>query len=282
MDGFHNILSLMQMVDLYDTLTFEENAHLELEVKNGVVPPDPSNLVLRAARMLQKEMALTRHIHKGALITLDKKIPVAAGLGGGSSDAAATLIGLNRLWSLGLSRKRLAEIGGRVGSDVPFFFYGPTAWVSGKGEQVKNIRLRLGGFVVMVYGSPVLTASVYRQIDEEMGWEEGAVDDTRNQGRVPSVESILAHPQNDLERVTFKADPELQKVKRLFKTLWNKKALMSGSGPTIFAHFDTKEEAESAASVIRREGHKAVGVAKLLSRAPRGFGGFHSSTSDTI
>ena len=283
-DGYHNILSLMQMIDLYDTLTFyEDGAHLSLLVKNGDVPPDQSNLVLRAARMLQKEMALTHQVRRGARITLDKRIPVAAGLGGGSSDAAAALIGLNRLWSLGLSRKRLSEIGGWVGSDVPFFFYGPTAWVSGKGEQVRKMPSRLQGFVVLVYSeNPVLTASVYHQIGEAMGLPAEGENEGVNMGMRPSIESILVHPHNDLEKVTLNADPELIKVKGLFKTFWNKEALMSGSGPTIFAHFDTEDQAQSAASVIRKEGYKAVGVAKLLSRVPRGFGILQSSCSDTI
>jgi len=282
-DGFHNILSLMQMIDLYDTLTFhEDGAHLRLEVKNGAVPSDSSNLVLKAARILQKEVESRYRIHKGAVITLDKRIPVAAGLGGGSSDAAAALIGLNRLWSLGLSHKRLSEIGGWVGSDVPFFFYGPTAWVSGKGDQVKKVESAVRGFVVLVYSkNPVLTASVYHQIGEEMGWT-GNGEEGLNMGHAPSVESILMHPYNDLEKVTLKVDPDLTKVKGLFKTLLNKESLMSGSGPTIFSYFDTKDEADHAASLILDRGYQAVGVAKILRRVPKGWGPLHSRGSDTI
>jgi 4-diphosphocytidyl-2-C-methyl-D-erythritol kinase len=283
-DGYHNIVSLMQMVALYDTLTFnEEGAHIRLTVKNGSVPADSSNLVLRAAHMLQKKMVSLRHKHQGAEIILDKKIPVSAGLGGGSSDAAATLMGLNRLWSLGLSRKQLAEWGGFIGSDVPFFFYGPTAWVSGKGEQVQKSVVPISGFVVLVFaGVPVSTASVYHQIAQEIDLTHTGEGNGMGRGMTHLLRSALTRPENDLEKVTLKMQPELQTAKNRLEKLGGKGTLMSGSGPTIFARFDTQKEADSAASSMRGQGYKDVWVARLLGRAPNGFGNTKPTFSDSI
>ncbi len=273
-DGYHNILSLMQMIGIYDTLDFqEEGADIQLEVKNGTVPSDGSNLVLRAARMLQKRIESTHQITRGVRITLEKKIPVSAGLGGGSSDAAATLVGLNRLWSLNLSHRALSELGGYVGSDVPFFFYGPTAWISGKGERVQKNCSDIGGWIVLVYsGNPVSTASVYHHIGEEIDLTKR--QETLNMDRSvrPALDDLLVHPENDLEKVTLKAQPQLLELKRQLTGLGGKGTLMSGSGPTIFARFDRKDQAEAAAAILRTRGYASVFVAPLLKRAPVGFG----------
>ncbi|MBI3598857.1 MAG: 4-(cytidine 5'-diphospho)-2-C-methyl-D-erythritol kinase [Nitrospirae bacterium] len=279
-DGYHNIHSLMQMVGLYDTLTFQEDgAHIRLEVAKAKIPNNNSNLILRAARMLQKEMGKTDKISRGVTITLEKNIPVAAGLGGGSADAAATLVGLNQLWSLGLSRSHLAKLGGYVGSDVPFFFYGPTAWVSGKGDRVKKETSTLHGFIVLVFsGDPVSTAEIFHQIGQEIDLTKRGNTlnmrkaKMRNVAAAPSVQEVLYYPENDLEKVTLKAQPNLVKVKALLESFGGEGALMSGSGPTVFARFGNEDHANDAASSMRGLGYKDVWVAKMLTRAPRGFG----------
>ena len=270
-DGYHNIFSLMQMIGLYDILTFQEEAvQIRLEVTGGTAPSDQTNLVLRAARMLQKEMKKTHQITRGATIRLEKNIPVSAGLGGGSSDAASTLMGLNRLWSLGLSRAVLARLGGYIGSDVPFFFQGPFAWVSGKGEIVQKAGLPVGGFIVLVFsGEPVSTAHVFHQIGSELDLTKRR--EAITMGAVASVEKVLLHPENDLESVTLKMQPNLIKVKHLLESFGGSGALMSGSGPSVFARFSNKEAAECAASKMREAGYSEVWVAPLLERVPRGF-----------
>ncbi len=278
-DGYHNILSLMQMIGLYDTLTFqEEGAEVRLDVVNGAVPRDQTNLVMRAAHMLQKKMNLMGGAKRGAIITLEKNIPISAGLGGGSSDAAATLMGLNRLWSLRLSRQTLSKMGSYIGSDVPFFFHGPTAWVSGKGEQVSKIASEISGFVLIVYaGKPVSTASVYHQIGEEIDFTKTKWKET------PSIKEILVSPENDLEKVTLKAQPELEKIKSLLESFGGEGALMSGSGPTVFARFQTEVQANVAGLEMKKQGYHAVWVAKLLQRLPPGFGGgYREPFSDAI
>ncbi|MEK7747844.1 MAG: 4-(cytidine 5'-diphospho)-2-C-methyl-D-erythritol kinase [Nitrospirota bacterium] len=283
-DGYHNIISLMQMVGLYDTLTFqEESAHIRLVVKGSDVPSDQSNLVLRAARMLQKEMEKTHRIKQGATITLEKRIPISAGLGGGSSDAACTLMGLNRLWSLRLSRQYLTRLGGYVGSDVPFFFHGPFAWVFGRGERVQKTASAVSGFIVLVFsGEPVSTAKVFHEIGNEIDLTKREHAISIKSEAVPSVEKILLHPENDLEKVTLKAQPGLIKVKQLLESFGGCGALMSGSGPTVFARFLNESAAESAALKIRGEGFERVFVAPLLLRAPRGFGVNKDCFSDSV
>jgi 4-diphosphocytidyl-2-C-methyl-D-erythritol kinase len=215
-------------------------------------------------------------VRRGATITLEKKIPISAGLGGGSSDAAATLMGLNRLWSLGLSRQHLTKLGGYVGSDVPFFFHGPFAWVSGKGELVQKADSCPRGFIVLVFsGTPVSTAEVFHQIDHECDLTKRESDISMGHGKkaLPLIEQILLRPENDLEKVTLKTQPDLVKVKRLLESLGGAGALMSGSGPTVFARFHDAPSAQLAASAMREHGYHSVWVAPLLERVPRGFGG---------
>jgi len=282
-DGFHNIVSLMQMIGLYDTLSFqEEGTGIHLDVKNGAVPADGTNLVLKAARMLQKKVVSTHHCLPGVRITLDKKIPVSAGLGGGSSDAAATLIGLNRLWSLKFTPKRLAELGGTVGSDVPFFFHGPVAWVSGRGERVCKATSYPRGFVVLVHsGEPVSTALVYQQYEEDNDGATREKDIPLYNELASSIERVLLHPENDLEKVTLKMQPALDTIKKQLEAVGGQGVLMSGSGPTVFARFETKGQADEAACVLRTKGYPNVWVAPLLGRAPQGFK-MNPSFSDAI
>ena len=266
-DGYHNIASLMQMIGLYDLLTFQPSSSgIRLQVKGGVLPPDRSNLVFRAAEALQKE-AGTR---EGAEISLTKQIPIAAGLGGGSGDAAATLIGLNRLWSLGWPRRRLARLGATLGSDIPFFFQGPTAWVFGRGEEVERFDETPRGWILLINpGRPISTAWVYQELSK-LRLTRNAPNITINKFNAerPSLEEILRHPYNDLESVTFRAFPELIQIKRELHRLGGKGALMSGSGPTLFAFFQERNMAIRAARAIRKGGLDRVWVAKALKRSP--------------
>lgn len=266
-DGYHDIASLMQMVGLYDLLTFQSaRSGIRLEVSGGGLPTDRSNLVFRAAELLQKEAKVS----EGAHISLAKNIPIAAGLGGGSGDAAATLVGLNRIWKLGWSRFRLAELGATLGSDVPFFFNGPTAWVFGRGEKVETSQKIPEGWVVLMNpGRPVSTAWVYQELSK-IRLTRKAPNITMNKFNAerPSLKEIFCHPYNDLEKVTFKAFPELIQIKRELHRLGGQGALMSGSGPTLFALFSKRSAAMRAAREIKKMGAEGVWVAKALKRSP--------------
>jgi 4-diphosphocytidyl-2-C-methyl-D-erythritol kinase len=138
-DGYHEIATLLVAVSLYDTLEFKEEASGDVQLLSNHpnLSTGPDNLVCRAADLLRQR----RGVRRGARIRLTKRIPLAAGLAGGSSDAAATLAGLNRLWGLGLADGELAALGADLGSDVPFFFSAPAAWCTGRGEQVTPLPL---------------------------------------------------------------------------------------------------------------------------------------------
>jgi len=275
-DGYHNLHSLFQMVGLFDRLDFRETSEgIRLRVENSPLPADDSNLVCRAAALLQEEMAAQNLPDKGVEIALTKNIPIAAGLGGGSSDAAATLIGLNRLWTLDWPRKRLADLGARLGSDVPFFFYGPTAWVSGRGEEVDAVATRLSGWIVLLHPDiPVSTASVYAEYDKKIGKKIGltkgrrplkitAMDKER-----PTVAARLERPYNDLERVTLDAYPQLKELKIKLKALGGEGVVMSGSGPSIFGLFRDHQKAKAAAEAIEKSEKIKSSVAAILTQSP--------------
>ena len=267
-DGYHDILSWMQMVGLYDVLAFRKaDSGIDLRVENRSVAADRFNLVVRAAESLAKEAKTS----EGASIVLTKNIPVSAGLGGGSSDAAAALVGLNRLWSLGWSRQKLADLGAGLGSDVPFFLQGPAAWVSGRGDRVERAPAAPAGWVVLANpGWPVSTAWVYRQISKKIRLTKNDPEITisRFSGGKPSWKDIIRDPCNDLEKVTLSAYPVLKQMKGKLGRLGGEGAMMSGSGPTLFARFQTEGQAKRAARVIREEGLFQVWVARILRRSP--------------
>ncbi|MFQ5587457.1 MAG: 4-(cytidine 5'-diphospho)-2-C-methyl-D-erythritol kinase [Nitrospiria bacterium] len=269
-DGFHNLSSLMHMVGLYDRLTFEaQETDLTLAISGNPLPSDASNLVLKAATLLQKEMIDEGYPRKGAHITLHKTIPVSAGLAGGSSDAAATLVGLNRLWSLFWPKQKLARLGAVLGSDVPFFFDGPAAWISGRGEKVTPVSDNIQGWVVLVHPEiPVSTAAVFRAYASRAGLtKQGSPLNIKPEKLRPSETEILAHPLNDLESVTLTRFPLLNAVKQTLRDLGGVFVLMSGSGPTLFALFGHQEEAEKTArqmpKVMRGTALKAWAVPLL-------------------
>ena len=271
-DGYHNLFSLMQMVALYDILTFRrKRAGIELKVGNASLPSGRSNLIFRAAELVQKEAKKGGGSPGGVSITLVKNIPIAAGLGGGSSDAAATLIGLNRLWSLRWSRKKLAELGGTLGSDLPFFFSGPTAWVSGVGEMVEKTAPVLEGWALLVNpGIPVSTRWVYEEYSKKIGLTKRAPDINMVQliAQRATLKEILRQPYNDLEKVTLAAFPHLIQLKRELHDLGGEGVLMSGSGPTLFALFRTRDSAKKAAFSIKKTGLTQVWVVRILKRSP--------------
>jgi 4-diphosphocytidyl-2-C-methyl-D-erythritol kinase len=271
-DGYHHLSSLMQMVGLYDILAFQKaRSGIGLRVENASLPADRSNLIFRAAELVQKEALNVDGVSRGVSITLVKNIPIAAGLGGGSSDAAATLIGLNRLWRLRWSRRKLAQMAAALGSDLPFFFEGPAAWVGGIGEKVERTRLQLPGWAVLVNsGNPVSTASVYEQFSKKIGLTKRApeINIIELIAQRPALKEILHHPYNDLEKVTLSTFPHLIQIKRELHDLGGEGVLMSGSGPTLFALFRKLDIAKKAAFSIQKNGLVRVWVVRILRRSP--------------
>ncbi|WP_017729512.1 4-(cytidine 5'-diphospho)-2-C-methyl-D-erythritol kinase [Halalkalibacterium ligniniphilum] len=231
-DGFHEVEMIMTTVDLADRidLTEIEEDKIIVDVSEGFVPNDQRNLAYQAALLLKKRY----HIKKGVSIYITKRIPVSAGLAGGSSDAAATLKGLNQLWKLGLSTEELADLGAEIGSDVSFCVYGGTALATGRGEIIQPIASPPPCWVILAKPPiGVSTADIYKQVDVskiEHGNTKAMIRAIEEQ----SFQDICRHLHNGLEFVTLDLYPEVRKIKEQMSRFGADGVLMSGSGPTVF------------------------------------------------
>ncbi len=231
-DGYHEVEMVMTTIDLADRLELTELYKDEIRVSshNRFVPDDQRNLAYQAAKLLKTRFG----IQKGVSIVITKAIPVAAGLAGGSSDAAAALRGLNRLWKLNLTLDELAELGAEIGSDVSFCVHGGTALATGRGEKLKHIATPPHCWVILA--KPVIgvsTAEVYRQYDASK------VEHPNVQRMIEAIEAkdykeMCGSLGNVLESVTLKMYPEVDMIKRQMKRFGADAVLMSGSGPTVF------------------------------------------------
>lgn len=235
-DGYHEIISLMQTVTLYDELTFETSDEIEVISETDI--PLEENLVYRAANLLK-----TMSEGSGVRITLRKEIPIAAGLGGGSSDAATTIMGLNRLWRLGLTISEMMRLGATIGSDVPFFFNGPAAIVRGRGESVSPIRPE--------HSYPLLLVKPPLKINTKWAYSEFDRGTIRSSIPLSLIEHFdLSFERNDLEEVVIKRYQEVGDIKSILKKEGAIFTIMSGSGPTVIGVFSSYETAEQARRVI--------------------------------
>jgi 4-diphosphocytidyl-2-C-methyl-D-erythritol kinase len=255
-DGYHELSTVLQAVDLFDRLTLEDAPTLALRV-SGDVAADDDNLVLRAARLL----AGAAGVQRGAAMHLEKRIPVAAGLGGGSSDAAATLWGLNRLWGLRWGRPRLAELAERLGMDVPFFLGGGCAVATGRGERLRVVTVAGGHALVLVNPNfPLSTADVYRRVPP------GGTAVAEGTGRVVSAlrrrdrAGLGAALVNDLEAVVAPIAPAVAQMKAAVVAAGGLGAVMSGSGPTVFGLARSLDHARVIRDRVRRRGWSAWAV----------------------
>jgi 4-diphosphocytidyl-2-C-methyl-D-erythritol kinase len=235
-DGYHEIATLMAAVSLYDTLEFKEetSGQILLRCDQPQLSTGPENLVCRAAEMLRRHTGCVR----GARIGLAKRIPMSAGLAGGSTDAAATLAGLNLLWGLDLRTSELAEQGAALGSDVPFFFSTPAAWCTGRGEKVSPVTL--GRTLHMVLACPpagLATADVYRGVVVPERPESG--EEVRQAVIEGNVEEIGRRLHNRLQPAAERLCPEIAALQARLTSLRTEPggpwAAMSGSGSTMFA-----------------------------------------------
>lgn len=259
-DGYHELESFMLKLALADRLTLtRQPSGITLSCPDSPLPLGPDNLVHRAAT------AFFRHtgINEGVAITLAKRIPIAAGLGGGSSDAAATLRGLDRLFAAGLTHAALMALALPLGADVPFFVLdAPAAWARGIGEQLTPAPVPTVGWILLVNpGFPVSTKWVYENFALTMGGNPFILG--RGLASANSAESRdnsrLLPLVNDLEAVTIGRYPEVAALKAALIAGGADDALMSGSGPTVFGLFADREAAERcAASLKPRYGDKVI------------------------
>jgi 4-diphosphocytidyl-2-C-methyl-D-erythritol kinase len=231
-DGYHEVEMIMTTIDLADRLELSllDNDKIMIQSQNRFVPDDQRNLAYQAAQLLKDRY----QVKKGVVISIDKSIPVAAGLAGGSSDAAATLRGLNKLWGLGLTLDELAELGAEIGSDVSFCVYGGTALAKGRGEIITELPAPPTCWVILA--KPfigVSTADVYRRLDANN------IDHPNTQAMINSIyegdyDQVCKNVGNVLESVTLNLHPEVALIKEQMKRFGADAVLMSGSGPTVF------------------------------------------------
>lgn len=265
-DGYHEIATLMVAIRLFDTLVFRDGpaGEVRLECTRPELSTGPDNLVVQAARLLREHSGCGR----GARIRLVKRIPLAAGLAGGSSDAAAALAGLNQLWGLGLSRDVLAELGGQLGSDVPFFFGGPAAWCTGRGEHV--VTLELGttlNFVLLCPPYGLSTAAVYGQVEVPEKPETG--EEARRAVAVGEVAEIGRAMHNRLQPAAERLCPELARYReRLARCRPSGGVLMSGSGSTVFALCQNRLEAHRIARELKHGSDEEDAIVFLVRSCP--------------
>lgn len=263
-DGFHNLWSVMQTVGLEDDITIrlnQDHADLRLQCDDSSLNTDQTNLVVRAAIAVLQRCGRTL----GLDIALTKRIPMGAGLGGGSSDAAATIIGLNRLLHLGWSAREMAEVGQALGSDVPFFFFAPSAVVTGRGEHVNPVRIKGNRWIVLVNpGFSVETKWAYRELSSERSRVPVLSDLQATLGRERELawEQIIQAAENDFETPVFTAHPDLRGIKEDLLAQGAEAALLSGSGATVFGIFrDEAGATQAQANFQHRSGYRIFVVA---------------------
>jgi 4-diphosphocytidyl-2-C-methyl-D-erythritol kinase len=251
-DGYHELRTIYQTVSLHDRLRFTETTGaLEIVCDDDRVPTDDTNLAHKAARLLREASGT----QAGARIEIKKRIPVAAGLGGGSSNAAATLVGLARLWRVTISEREMFAMAARLGSDVPLFLVGGTVLGVGRGEEVYPIEQADCEQLLLVNpGFGVSTAVAYGRLARLTRKDAPRIIPFTLLAAKAICELPLA-ARNDLEATVTVAHPEIAEVKRQLVSLGARHALMSGSGATVFGVFDNSETSERAQSILLAAGH---------------------------
>lgn len=247
-DGYHEVEMVMQSIALADIVTIQDAATITVETDIAELADDRTNLAYRAAELLRDTYAVDR----GAAIRIAKKIPLAAGLAGGSSDAAAVLLGLNELWQLNRPMEELLVLGAQLGSDVPFCMIGGTMVASGRGEILAEAPA-LPAYPLILVKPPigVSTAAAYggyRADKVAVHPRADAMIDAITAGETSRIFQAMG---NVLETVTIPLHPEIDTIKQALLDAGAEQAMMSGSGPTVFAFARTAEEAERIANQMR-------------------------------
>ena len=262
-DNYHNINTLFERISLSDKITLKARRDHLIKVicLDQSVPSDESNLCWRAAKLLQDNF----RVKKGVDIGILKRIPVGAGLGGGSSNAAATLIGLNNLWKLNISKPKLAKLAGKLGSDVSFFIYEvPFAQGERRGEKIRilsNLNKIKLWHILIVPKIHVSTPLIYKKWDKMGPNKKQVAGLTKQPCNVKILTSALAKNAsllkpgllfNSLEKVTLKLYPEVKRIKEKLAALGLKNILMSGSGPAVFAIVSSRKKALALSNRLKR------------------------------
>lgn len=261
-DGYHEVKMVMQTVGIYDILTFRrmEAVRLAEAKKNGQgpfieisldredVPGGKENLIYRAAELIMQ----TFHIEEGVVITLQKNIPIAAGMAGGSTDAAAVFHGLNQLFDLHMSLEDMKSLGVRIGADVPYCIMGGTALSEGIGERLTRVEAPPGAYLLIVKPDiAVSTKFVYENLHADTLAYHPDIDGMVEALKEGNLKGITDRMSNVLETVTIREYPVIEQIKEEMKKSGAENALMSGSGPTVFGVYAKEETARKAFEAIK-------------------------------
>ncbi len=258
-DGYHEIETIMQEIDLADSLQFEETQEgVTLECNDKNIPANQDNLVCKAANLILEECG----IKKGVLINLEKNIPVGAGLGGGSSDAATTLKALNSLWKVGLNNEELMEFAAKLGSDIPFFINGKTALCRGRGELITPVEVRNRmDYIILFPRVHISTETIYKNLKIDLTKKRKDVSfflDALKYSEVAGISKLLF---NRLEEIIFATYPDLLQVKSTLESFDFCGLSISGSGSAFFGLCNDRHQAEVIKSKIELSGMGNVFVA---------------------
>ena len=249
-DGYHDVKMIMQTIQMYDMLEMEksEKPGIHLTTNLSYIPVNENNLVYKAAKLLMDQYG----IEEGITINLNKFIPVAAGMAGGSTDAAATLVGVNIMFQLGLTRQQLMELGVKIGADVPYCVMRGTALAEGIGEKLTVLPPMPPCYVLI--GKPGISVStkfVYTNLNLGPDTHHPDIDGMIQALEKRDLYGITDRMENVLEKVTIPEYPVIETIKNHMKAHGAVNAMMSGSGPTVFGIFDDKEKAEYACEKLK-------------------------------
>ena len=251
-DGLHNIVTLFERIDLFDDISFclKKNDSIKIFCDHPHVPIGPKNLVYKAAKMLKEDLK----IKQGVEVRINKRIPVAAGLAGGSSNGATALLGLNKLWNLGLSKQQLLPYARRLGSDVAFFLH-KCSWGLGtsRGDEIENLKLKAKLWHILVVPRiKIYSRDVYSRHKLQLTKRNDNVNiliRNLSNGNILGIGSLLS---NDLEKDVIELCPKLLGLMQKLKSFDSIGVMVSGSGPSVFGVTATKKEAEEIAKVLSK------------------------------
>ena len=250
-NGYHEVKMVMQTVGIYDVLDFERtDGGIVITTDSGELPTDENNLIYKAAKLMME----TYPISGGVKIHLEKHIPIAAGMAGGSTDAAAVLKGLNALLQTGLSVRQMCRLGEQLGSDIPFCLIGGTCLATGRGEKIRRIEAMPEGYLVLVkpdFG--ISTPWAYAHFDPQAVQRRPDVEAMRRAIRSGRLSAVGDEMVNLLEPAALSEYPILSTIKEELRRQGAAGVLMSGSGPTVYGLFERPEAAEAAAAVCREK-----------------------------
>ncbi|MBP3197643.1 MAG: 4-(cytidine 5'-diphospho)-2-C-methyl-D-erythritol kinase [Butyrivibrio sp.] len=252
-DGYHIVSMIMQNVDLYDTLTFEKNdtGEIILNASSPKIPTDDSNLICKVAKQLREKYG----VKDGVSVYLEKRIPVAAGMAGGSTDGAATYMALNELWNLGLDTKTMCGLAVKLGADIPYCIIGGTALAEGIGEELTTISdMPKCHLVIAKPDIDVSTGWVYKTLDSKEIENHPDIAGVRTAIENDDLKGMCEKIGNVLEYVKASKYSVINDIEKIMEDNGAVKAFMTGSGPTVFGVFDSEQKAKEAVEAVKTSG----------------------------